>query len=154
MLLGTGGLLPEPQPSMALRSAAAAAALAGGDGSGSSGSSNRSGPGAALERRRSSLEASTDLGVFELIEGGAAAVMGTAAYARPPPLSLAELNTFFDAEGEWVPAGLLSRQAWQQLAACVEHPRDSCLVSLLCGVCVCMCVCLPLSLLVACVLPF
>lgn len=99
MLLGTGGLLPEPQPSMALRSAAAAAALAGGDGSGSSGSSNRSGPGAALERRRSSLEASTNLGVFELIEGGAAAVMGTAAYARPPPLSLAELNTFFDAEG-------------------------------------------------------
>ncbi|PRW58614.1 TBC1 domain family member 17-like [Chlorella sorokiniana] len=54
------------------------------------------------ERRRSSLEASTSLGVFELIEGSAAEAAGSSpawTRARPPPLTLAELNTFFDAEG-------------------------------------------------------
>ena len=55
------------------------------------------------ERRRSSLEASTSLGVFELIEGSAAEAAGSSpawTRARPPPLTLAELETFFDAEGE------------------------------------------------------
>lgn len=54
------------------------------------------------ECRRSSLEAPTGLGVFELIEGSAAEGAGSTqpwTRARPPPLTLAELETFFDAEG-------------------------------------------------------
>ena len=72
----------------------AAAAAATGAGTGTQG--------AAGEQRRSSLEASTSLGVFELIEGSpeGAAASPLWTRARPPPLGLAELSTFFDAEGE------------------------------------------------------
>ena len=60
--------------------------------------------GAAGEQRRSSLEASTSLGVFELIEGSPEGAAASPLWmrARPPPLGLAELSTFFDAEGEAV----------------------------------------------------
>jgi hypothetical protein len=70
--------------------------------------------GAAEDRRRSSLEASTSLGVFELIEGSpeGAAASPLWTRARPPPLGLAELSTFFDAEGEaahgWLSVGCLA----------------------------------------------
>lgn len=94
VLLGTAGA-PEAGPggtSGAASNGAAGAAAEGGLG--------------LEERRRSSLEASTSLGVFELIEGSAAEAAGSSpawTRARPPPLTLAELNTFFDAEGERAP---------------------------------------------------
>lgn len=52
--------------------------------------------------RRASLEAPTSCGVFELVEGSAACAAGPARWPRvqPPPLTLAELATFFDEEGE------------------------------------------------------
>jgi hypothetical protein len=90
---GGGGFMPEPSlPALASAASAAAAAAARGGAAGAR---------AGEAQRRSSLEASTDLGVFELIEGGAAAAAaaGSAPSKRPPPLSLAELNTFFDADG-------------------------------------------------------
>eukprot|EP00887_Chlorella_sp_A99_P005546 scaffold1.g5546.t1 len=58
----------------------------------------------AEERRRSSLEATTEVGVFELIErgGGAPAPGGRGAAPRPPPVTAEELATFFDTEGRLV----------------------------------------------------
>lgn len=91
--------------SVLLGTAGTPEACAGGMAPPSSGAAAVEGGLGLEERRHSSLEASTSLGVFELIEGSAAeAAGGSPAWtrARPPPLTLAELNTFFDAEGGWL----------------------------------------------------
>ena len=98
-IFGAGSLLLAPGSSAAAAAAAARPAA----------SAAAAGPAAAAEavqqqqqqRRESGDEAAGPLGAFELIEGSAADAAAPPPWARvqPPPLSLAELSTFLDAEG-------------------------------------------------------
>ena len=102
IMLGAPPLPTTTAATAAARLASVSAASSGAVAAATEATQAGRGAAAAEERRRSSLEASTSLGVFELIEGSpegsAASPLWTR--ARPPPLGLAELSTFFDAEGE------------------------------------------------------
>ena len=63
----------------------------------------------AEPQRRRSMEAHTDLGVFELVSGSSGGAAPLWTRAPPPPLTLAELNTFFDSEGACVQLCLLAQ---------------------------------------------
>ncbi len=98
------GAAPAPlaAPGSSAAAAPAASPAAGGAAAGARPGGGQ-GLGLAKERRRSSLEeASSELGPFEMVEGSHGWEGAGGGWSRPrlPPLTLAELRTFYDAEGK------------------------------------------------------